>query len=165
VHRVPVLRSGVPLLGAAVQLRQADLPKEQLNPNMSYLSNRPREKGVMEKCHFCLHRTREGRMPGVPGDLPDRAPASSATCSTRSEVSEILKTKRVFVLKEEVGTLPRFFYYFDERYPNSLDPEALAIADTPEGRGGRCLRRLPGAGPAKDFVAAATPEWWNGGCA
>ena len=39
-----------------------------------------------------------------------------------------MKTKRVFVLKEEVGTLPRFFYYFDERYPRSLDPEAQAVA-------------------------------------
>ena len=34
-----------------------------------------------------------------------------------SEVSQILKTKRIFVLKEEAGTLPRFFYYFDERRP------------------------------------------------
>jgi hypothetical protein len=50
-------------------------------------------------------------------------------CSTpTARCPQILKTKRVFVLKEEVGTLPRFFYYFDERYPNSLDPEALAIA-------------------------------------
>ena len=30
-----------------------------------------------------------------------------------SEVAHILREKRVFVLKEEVGTLPRFFYYFD----------------------------------------------------
>ena len=30
-----------------------------------------------------------------------------------SEVSQILRHKRVFVLKEEVRTLPRFFYYFD----------------------------------------------------
>jgi len=31
-----------------------------------------------------------------------------------SEVSYILRTKRVFVqLKEELGTSPRFFYYFD----------------------------------------------------
>jgi len=29
----------------------------------------------------------------------------------------VLRTKRVFVLKEDVGTLPRFFYYFDERDP------------------------------------------------
>ena len=48
--------------------------------------------------------------------------------ATTSEVSQILKTKRVFVLKEEVGTLPRFFYYFDERYPRTLDPEAEAVA-------------------------------------
>ena len=36
-----------------------------------------------------------------------------------SEVSQLLKSKRVFVLKEDVGTLPRFFYYFDERYPRT----------------------------------------------
>jgi len=31
-----------------------------------------------------------------------------------SEVSYILKKKRVFIqLKEEMGTSPRFFYYFD----------------------------------------------------
>lgn len=30
-----------------------------------------------------------------------------------SEISNIIKTKKVYVLKEEVGTLPRFYYYFD----------------------------------------------------
>ncbi|MFH0947135.1 MAG: 4Fe-4S dicluster domain-containing protein, partial [Planctomycetota bacterium] len=39
------------------------IPQKKLNPKMSYLSNRPRQKGVMEKCTFCLHRTREGKMP------------------------------------------------------------------------------------------------------
>ena len=39
------------------------IPAEELNPNMHYLGNRPRPKGVMEKCTFCLHRTREGRLP------------------------------------------------------------------------------------------------------
>ena len=29
-----------------------------------------------------------------------------------SEVSLVLKHKRVFVLKEELNTMPRFFYYF-----------------------------------------------------
>ena len=42
-----------------------------------------------------------------------------------SEVAQILSTKRVFVLKEDVGTLPRFFYYFDERYPRTQ------LADVP----------------------------------
>ena len=41
-----------------------------------------------------------------------------------SEVSQILKQKRVFVLKEEANTLPRFFYYFDERYPRNTEGDA-----------------------------------------
>ena len=47
----------------------------------------------------------------------------------KSEVAQILKTNRVFVLKEEAGTLPRFFYYFDERYPGS--DEATDAKNTP----------------------------------
>ena len=30
-----------------------------------------------------------------------------------SEISYVLRHKRVFVLKQEVGTIPRFFYFFD----------------------------------------------------
>ena len=83
--------------------------------------------------------------------------------TAQRSVSEILKSKRVFVLKEEVGTLPRFFYYFDERYPNTLDPEALAIAERLRAEEGETYGRLPGAaGPDKNAVAAAEPAWWNG---
>jgi molybdopterin-containing oxidoreductase family iron-sulfur binding subunit len=93
------------------------LPAEDLNPEMSYLSNRPRPKGVVEKCHYCLHRTREGRMPACLEACPTGARKFGNVLDSGSEVSQILRTKRVFVLKEEAGTLPRFFYYFDERYP------------------------------------------------
>ena len=80
----------------------------------------------------------------------------------RSEVSEILRTKRVFVLKEEVGTLPRFFYYFDERYPNTLDPEAAAIAARLREEEGDAYGCLPGPdGPRRDF-AVGEPQRWNG---
>lgn len=95
------------------------IPRQQLNSHMSYLSNRPRHKGVMEKCHFCLHRTRQGQMPACLEACPVGARKFGNVLDPDSEVSQILKTKRVFVLKEEVGTLPRFFYYFDERYPRS----------------------------------------------
>ncbi len=89
-------------------------------------------KGVMEKCTFCLHRTRDGPAAGLPGGLPDRRPqvrqrARSRTARCRRSSS----TKRVFVLKEEVGTLPRFFYYFDERYPGTA---SRRIRDRPEAR-------------------------------
>jgi Fe-S-cluster-containing dehydrogenase component len=107
---------------------QPQIPAESLNPEMGYLSNRPRSKGVMEKCHFCLHRTRAGRMPACLEACPTGARKFGNVLDPNSEVSQILKTKRIFVLKEDVGTLPRFFYYFDERYPRELDPEAEAIA-------------------------------------
>lgn len=97
---------------------------EQVNPNMGYLSNRPRQKGVMEKCHFCLQRTREGKMPACLEVCPVGSRKFGNVLDPDSEVSQILKNKRVFVLKEEVGTLPRFFYYFDERYPRSKAPDA-----------------------------------------
>ena len=94
-----------------------EIPKEEVNPKMSYLSNRPRPKGVTEKCTFCLHRTREGKMPACLEVCPTGARKFGNVLDAKSEVAQILKTNRVFVLKEEVGTLPRFFYYFDERYP------------------------------------------------
>lgn len=99
------------------------LETADINPDMSYLSNRPREKGVMEKCHFCLHRTREGELPACQEVCPTGARKFGNVLDPTSEVSEILKTKRVFVLKEDVGTLPRFFYYFDERYPRAEGEE------------------------------------------
>lgn len=93
---------------------EPDVPKERLNPNMSYLSNRPRPKGVVEKCHFCLHRTREGRLPACLEACPTGARVFGNILDPNSEVAYILKNKRVFVLKEEAGTLPRFFYFFDK---------------------------------------------------
>ena len=89
------------------------IPKEQINPEMAYLGNRPRPQGVMEKCHFCLQRTRAGRYPACLEVCPTGARKFGNILDPNSEVSYILKNKRVFVLKEEVGTLPRFFYYFD----------------------------------------------------
>ncbi len=89
----------------------------QINPDMTYLSNRPRKKGVMEKCHLCLQRTRRGRMPACLEACPTGSRKFGNVLDSDSEVSHILKTKRTFVLKESLNALPRFFYYFDERHP------------------------------------------------
>lgn len=89
------------------------IPKERLNPNMSYLSNRPRSKGVMEKCTFCLHRTREGRYPACLEACPTGARVFGNVLDPNSSISYIFKNKRIYILKEDVGTMPRFFYYFD----------------------------------------------------
>jgi len=90
------------------------VPADRLNPNMSYLGNRPRRQGVMEKCHFCIQRTRVGKYPACLEVCPAGARKFGNALDPESEVAYILKNKRVFIqLKEELGTSPRFFYYFD----------------------------------------------------
>ena len=101
----------------------AEAKGEQLEVN--YLSNRPRPVGVVEKCTFCLHRTREGKMPACLEVCPVGARKFGNILDSTSEVAQILKTKRVFVLKEELGTNPRFFYYFDERYPQDSSQKSF----------------------------------------
>jgi molybdopterin-containing oxidoreductase family iron-sulfur binding subunit len=108
-----------------------------LNEKMAYLSNRPRHKGVMEKCHFCLQRTREGRMPACVEVCPVGARKFGNLLDPDSEVAQILETKHIFVLKQDVGTLPRFFYYFDEDYPRSEKKlPAEGNVDSSAGGGG-----------------------------
>ncbi len=89
------------------------LSAEDINPDMAYLGNRPRPRGVVEKCHSCIQRTRAGRYPACLEACPTGARKFGNILDPNSEVSQILRDKRVFVLKEEHGTRPRFFYYFD----------------------------------------------------
>ena len=91
-----------------------EVPADEINPDQSYLSNRIRPQGVMEKCTFCLHRTREGRMPACLEACPTGARVFGNLLDPESEIRWVLENKRVFVLKEELGTKPNFFYFFDE---------------------------------------------------
>lgn len=91
-----------------------EIPAEEINPVQAYLSNRIRPQGVMEKCTFCLHRTRQGRLPACLEACPTGARVFGDLADPDSEIRWILANKRVFVLKEELGTKPRFFYFFDK---------------------------------------------------
>ena len=93
--------------------KKPSIPKEEINPDMSLLGNRPRPVGVVEKCHFCLQRTRAGKYPACLEVCPTGSRKFGNILDPDSEVSHILREKRVFVLKEEAGTSPRFYYYFD----------------------------------------------------
>jgi molybdopterin-containing oxidoreductase family iron-sulfur binding subunit len=91
---------------------QPTVPPERINPNQGYLSNRPRFKGVVEKCTFCLHRTRKGRMPACLEACPTGARKFGNLNDPNSEIRKIIERKRVYVLKEDQATLPRFYYFF-----------------------------------------------------
>lgn len=93
---------------------EPEVPAQAINPNQGYLSNRIRPKGVVEKCTFCLHRTREGRLPACLEACPTGARVFGNLLDPNSEIRWVLENKRVFVLKEELGTRPRFFYFFDK---------------------------------------------------
>ena len=93
--------------------KKPNVPADEVNPDQAYLSNRIRPQGVIEKCHYCLHRTRKGRLPACLEACPTGARVFGNILDPDSEIRWILENKRVFVLKEELGTEPAFLYFFD----------------------------------------------------
>ncbi len=93
--------------------KKPTVPTDDVNPNQGYLSNRIRPQGVVEKCHFCLHRTREGRLPACLEACPTGARIFGNLLDPASDIRWVLANKRCFVLKEELGTKPTLFYFFD----------------------------------------------------
>ncbi len=85
----------------------------EINPDTHYLGNRPRPKGVVEKCHFCIQRTREGRQPACQEACPTGARIFGNLLDPDSEIRYVLEHKAVFRLKEELGTEPKFWYFRD----------------------------------------------------
>lgn len=88
------------------------IPKEELNPNMHYLGNRPQYKGVVGKCTWCIQRTREGRYTACVEICPVGARKFGNLLDPNSEIRYILENMRVFRLKEDLNTRPKFFYFF-----------------------------------------------------
>jgi Fe-S-cluster-containing dehydrogenase component len=92
--------------------RTPSVPDNEINPAMHYLGNRPRPKGVVEKCTFCIQRTREGRYPACVEVCPVGARKFGNLLDPESEIRYIIEHKRVMVLKEELNTMPKFFYFY-----------------------------------------------------
>ena len=88
------------------------LPQEEFNPNLHVLGNRPRPRGVVEKCTFCIQRVRAGRYPACVEICPVGARKFGNLIDPESEISRILREKRVFVLKAELKTEPKFYYFY-----------------------------------------------------
>ena len=99
----------MPLLYGRLPVRRTAF---QLNPNMHYLGNRPRPRGVVEKCTWCIQRTRAGRYPACLEACPTGARKFGNLLDPDSEIRYILENKRVLLLKQELNTMPKFFYFY-----------------------------------------------------
>ncbi len=89
-----------------------NVPDEEVNPITHYLGNRPRSKGVVEKCTFCIQRVREGKYPSCVEICPTGSRKFGNLLDPKSEIQYILKNKRILVLKAELNTQPNFYYFF-----------------------------------------------------
>jgi molybdopterin-containing oxidoreductase family iron-sulfur binding subunit len=92
--------------------REPHVPPGELNPETEYLGNRPRSRGVVEKCTFCLQRVRQGLYPSCVEACPVGARKFGNLLDPGSEVRYILENKRVFVLKSELNTRPQFYFFY-----------------------------------------------------
>jgi molybdopterin-containing oxidoreductase family iron-sulfur binding subunit len=90
-----------------------EIPAEEMNTNTHYLGNRPRPRGVVEKCHFCIHRTRRGQQPACMEACPTGSRIFGNLLDPDSEIRYVLANKQVFRLKEDLGTEPKFWYFSD----------------------------------------------------
>jgi len=85
--------------------------------NDSY--NRRDERVISEyypyigKCTFCIQRIRHGRYPACVEVCPVGARKFGNLLDPNSEVRRVLDRKRVFRLKAEANTYPKFFYFVD----------------------------------------------------
>lgn len=98
-------------------LADPDIPADEVNPNTHYLGNRPRTRGVVEKCTFCIQRVREGRYPACLEICPVGARKFGNLLDPDSEIRKCIEQFRVFRLKEELNTLPKFYYFFSTHFP------------------------------------------------
>jgi len=89
------------------------IPGSDITADMAYLGNRIRPRGVAEKCTFCLRRVRQGLQPACAEVCPTGSRIFSNMNDPDSPIRYILSNKRVYILKEDAQTIPRFYYFFE----------------------------------------------------
>lgn len=82
------------------------IPEDDINPKVPFED----KAGVVEKCTFCVHRTRNGQTTVCTDACPVGARTFGDLNDPDSAVSVLLKTKKVFRLKEELGNEPMIWY-------------------------------------------------------
>jgi molybdopterin-containing oxidoreductase family iron-sulfur binding subunit len=94
-----------------------------LNPNMHEFGNVPREVHTVEKCTWCIQRSRNGGTTACVEICPVGARVFGNFWDEEGPIQRIIKEYGAFVLKPSAGTKPRFFYYFGPARTPPLDAE------------------------------------------
>jgi len=103
-----------PYRGRTFNWAEPKVAKEEWNTSVHYLGNRPRFKNVVDKCTFCVQRVRKGRYPACVEACPTGTRKFGNLLDPDSEIRYIIAHKRVFRLKEDLNTEPKFYYFFAE---------------------------------------------------
>ncbi|MGA7278371.1 MAG: 4Fe-4S dicluster domain-containing protein [Desulfocapsaceae bacterium] len=106
-------QAACPYYGRRFNWGKPEVPRKEITVRQHYLGNRIRPKGKMEKCTFCIQRTRKGRLPACVEACPTGARVFGNLLDPESEIRYVLKHKKVFRMKEELGTDPKFWYFID----------------------------------------------------
>jgi Fe-S-cluster-containing dehydrogenase component len=106
-------QAACPYYGRRFNWGKPEIPKEEITTKQHYLGNRIRPKGKMEKCTFCIQRTRKGRLPACVEACPTGSRVFGNLLDPDSEIRYVLKHKKVFRMKDELGTEPKFWYFID----------------------------------------------------
>ena len=102
-----------PYYGRRFNWNEPYVPAAEMTKKQHYLGNRMRAKGQMEKCTFCVQRSREGRLPACVEACPTGARVFGNLLDPKSEIRFVLKHKKVFRFKEDLGTDPKYWYFID----------------------------------------------------
>ena len=102
-----------PYYGRRFNWNEPQVPIKEITKKQHYLGNRLRKRGQMEKCTFCVQRSREGRLPACAEACPTGARVFGNLLDPESEIRFVLKHKKVYRFKENLGTDPKFWYFID----------------------------------------------------
>ena len=102
-----------PYYGRRFNWNEPHVPVKEMTKKQHYLGNRLRTRGQMEKCTFCVQRTREGRLPACVEACPTGARVFGNLLDPKSEIRFVLAHKKVYRLKDYLGTDPKIWYFID----------------------------------------------------
>ena len=84
---------------------ETEIPEDQVNPLVPV-----RPISVVEKCTFCVHRVRRGRLPRCVEVCPVQAKHFGNLHDPDSEVSRLLRSTQSFQLLVELNSHPKIWY-------------------------------------------------------